>query len=103
MNARSENVMLAAALSYIERGWPVFPLWNVLRQPDGTYICACPKGAVCADAGKHPFPAYAPNGLHDATLDRADVERIWGNRPELNIGIPTGRATRTRKTASLEL
>ena len=74
---------LKVALSYAERGWLVFPLWEPLS--DGT--CSCDK-PDCEDAGKHP---RTPNGFKDATTDEETIRGWWGKWPDANIGIRTGR------------
>jgi putative DNA primase/helicase len=65
--------------------WRVFPLWWT----DGG-ACACPKGAACPDAGKHPIPSCAPHGFKDATSDPAVVREWWQRYPRANIGVATG-------------
>lgn len=56
----------AAALQYVSRGWPVFPL-----KP------------------REKVPATR-NGFKDATTDPDAVTRWWTTNPEYNIGLPTG-------------
>jgi len=78
--------LLAAALDYAARGWPVIPLW----WPENGR-CACPS-AECTSPGKHPLSPLVPHGLNDATLD-ADILRQWWQRyPLANIGLRTGVA-----------
>jgi hypothetical protein len=74
----------SVALDYAHRGWPVLPLW---WPTDGR--CACPRGAGCTSAAKHPLSEH---GLDDATTD-VDVIVGWGRRwPHANVGIRTGVA-----------
>jgi bifunctional DNA primase/polymerase-like protein/primase-like protein len=54
----------SAALSYVARGWYVFPLH-----------------------GKVPLTS---NGLKDASTDESRVRDWWGHRPDANVGIRTG-------------
>ncbi len=61
------NSFMLAALSYIERGWHVFPL--------------IPKS-------KKPLTA---NGFKDASNDPDQVKRWWTENTEANIGIATGK------------
>lgn len=65
------TALLDAALTYVSKGWPVFPL-----EP----------------GGKRPLGRLAPNGLHNATTDRECIERWWKTAPDANIGIRTGIA-----------
>lgn len=60
------TTMLAAALEYAGKGWPVFPLKPRDKTP-GT---------------KH--------GLKDATTDEATIRKWWQNEPAANIGFATG-------------
>jgi len=67
--AEKENPLLAAALSYAARGWPVFPL-----EP----------------AGKVPDGRLAPHGLRDATCDTQRIRGWWRASPAANVGLRTG-------------
>jgi hypothetical protein len=80
--AESSPSMLPAALWYVRRGMAVFPLW----WPVG-HECACPAGADCPSAAKHPLTV---RGLHDASQDEAQVRSWWARWPYANIGLPTG-------------
>lgn len=63
------NVMLAAALAYVGRGWPVM--------------------AIEAN-GKRPLGACVPNGCYSATLE-IEHARAWLRRfPDMNLGAATG-------------
>jgi len=61
--------MLDYALAYARQGYRVFPL-----VPDG----------------KTPLTTH---GFHDATTDEAQIESWWGQQPDANIGIATGRVS----------
>jgi Bifunctional DNA primase/polymerase, N-terminal len=61
--------MLEAALTYAERGWPVFPLGVGSKVP-------MIKGG---------------RGYLDATIDPAAIRRWWNRWPEANIGVATGQ------------
>lgn len=62
----SENKMLQAALSYIARGWAVFPLYPKDKKP------------------------ITKNGFKNASTDPEQVRSWWTNTPNANIGIATG-------------
>ena len=64
-----KNAMVEAALRYAERGWPVFP---------------------CEPGGKRPITR---RGLHDATTDRDEIERLWRADRHANVGIRTGHVS----------
>jgi len=78
--------LLHAALRYAERGWAVFPVFEVLED----LSCACGK-PDCSNQGKHP---RTPHGLKDASTDPEVVRHWWGKRwPGANIAIRTGAAS----------
>lgn len=73
---------LEAALSYAQRGWCVFPVYEMTG--DG---CACSR-AVCDRPGKHPRLRAWPKA---ATTDRATIVGWWTRWPDANVAIATGR------------
>jgi len=80
-----ESALLVAALSYSERGWPVFPCWWVR----GRGLCACGR-QECSHPGKHPLGLAAPGGCTNATTDGKRVESWWTSWPLANVAIATG-------------
>jgi Bifunctional DNA primase/polymerase, N-terminal/Primase C terminal 1 (PriCT-1) len=82
------SALFDAALAYAQRGLPVFPLWPVVRDARGYFICGCSK-LECPNPGKHPLPRLAPNGLKDASTDPAKVKHWWFVWPSANVGIAT--------------
>ena len=77
--------LLAAALAYAARGWPVLPLWW-----PASGGCACGKADYGTPA-KHPLGKVVPNGVTDATTDAATIRRWWAQFPMANVGIATGQ------------
>jgi hypothetical protein len=75
--------LLAAALDYARRGWPVFPCHTPT-------VSGCSCGAPdCGDhTGKHPRTRH---GFKDATTDPVQVRRWWAQWPDANLAIATGR------------
>jgi hypothetical protein len=63
------NDLLAAALDFAGRGWPVLPV-----EP----------------RGKRPLGRLVPHGLHDASIDEATIERWWKAEAAANVAIATG-------------
>jgi hypothetical protein len=89
-----------AALGYASRGIPVLPLHYSLPhrrgvQPvtdDGQLAhtavgtgCSC-RDPGCGQIGKHPLGSLVPNGVKDATTNRARVLAWWTQQPQANIG-----------------
>ena len=70
-----------------DAGFRIFPVWGVRK--NGTCECNRPN---CPSPGKHPISRIdmAPNGVKDATSDRAVVERWWKTIPTANIGWAMG-------------
>jgi hypothetical protein len=63
------NELSEAALDYVHRGFPVFPV---------------------KPGGKRPLGRLVPNGFKDATLDEEQVRRWWTEEPTANVGLVTG-------------
>jgi hypothetical protein len=83
-----EHQTLHAAWSTSEAGWQLYPVYAV--DDEGT--CACPKGPVCPDPGKHPT---TPHGFNDASSDAERITEIFSRWPGGNVGLKTGRASGT--------
>lgn len=66
------TALMAAALDYAERGWPVFPCRPPVTGDDKT--------------GKDPLTKH---GFKDATTDPARITGWWTRWPDANIGLPT--------------
>jgi putative DNA primase/helicase len=90
--SEGESEMMDAAVHYVRYGIPIFPVWNPTGDR-GDSGCACPQGPFCRNAGKHPIGFLVPHGLRDATTDPDQVRDWWGQYPEANIGMPTGKWT----------
>lgn len=78
------NDLADSALSYAAPGWPVFPLFGIVR-----HRCLCGR-ADCTRPGKHPLVAH---GLRKASTDPDRVRSWWASWPLANIGIATGEAS----------
>lgn len=63
------NALAQAALSYVEKGLPIFP---------------------CNAQNKRPL---TENGFHDASADAETVRQWWERWPNAMIGMPTGEQT----------
>lgn len=72
---------LEAALSYVARGWAVFPVYH----PSDTRDTSPP-----GKRGKIPIGFLVPHGLKDATTDPRVVRDWWNRVPDANIGISCG-------------
>ena len=76
------DALQAAALSYADRGWLVFPAHSIAA--DGGCTCGDSK---CKHPAKHP---RTKNGLLDATRDKHQILAWWGKWPDANVAIRTG-------------
>ncbi len=76
-----DGEMLEWAMSYVERGWEVFPCFAIR---DGACSCGDPK---CRNPGKHPIPR---KGFLAASNDPDMLRRWWRDHPDANIGLPCG-------------
>ena len=79
--------MMAAALDYAARGFPVIPL----HHPVGSG-CSCGDPECESSRGKHPQIATGKDH-RNATTDEQQIRQLWGQSPSANIGIPTGKRT----------
>jgi hypothetical protein len=93
-----------AALGYASRGIPVLPLHYPLPHRDLQALsgsrqrprpAAAGSGCSCADlgcaqVGKHPLGALVPQGVKEATCNRARILAWWTRHPQANIGLATG-------------
>jgi hypothetical protein len=84
MNDTTEILPLPNALAFAARGYPVLPLFGIV---DGK--CGCGNPSCGRSAGKHPHGRFAPNGLKNATTDRAVIKRWFADVPTINYGICT--------------
>lgn len=72
--------MLDLALSYNERGWPLFP-------------CRAKETADPHTGEIHGTKTpYTSNGLKGATKRERIIREWWSRTPDAMIGVPTGRA-----------
>lgn len=83
-----DKQVLGAALTYVHKGLPVFPVHYPTEKG-----CSCKK-RKCDDRGKHPaVPNEAKGGLHHATLEEKQV-RAWfgegGPRRGYNVAAVCG-------------
>jgi hypothetical protein len=81
---------LAAALSFIRRGWPVLILHHMTGAGTELAACSCGDGSPShleSSAGKHPV---AGNWRQAAITDEAIITSVLAGRPETNLGILTG-------------
>jgi hypothetical protein len=62
-----DESLLAAALEYVERGWPVFPL--------------SPRSKI---------PLAGSHGCLDASTDPERIKSWWDRTPDANVGLATG-------------
>ena len=76
-----------AALAYADRGWRVFPVFEMLE--DGTCACGNPE---CPEErwGKHP---RISEWQRNATTDHEQIREWWSRWPDANIGCLTGKAS----------
>lgn len=79
------SVNCQAALAYVEIGWLLIPLYEILA--DGTCACGDPE---CDPKywGKHPRISSWPL---NASADPKQVIKWWTRWPNANIGVVTGK------------
>lgn len=76
---------LDSALTYVKRGWPVFPVFEPTE--NGECVCGNPE---CSSPAKHPRTKH---GVLDASADEIKVRYWWEQWPKANIGLVTGAAS----------
>jgi len=82
------SALLDAALGYAARGIPVYPVhWPRPTQGGTSMACSCSRGAACDRPAKHPLVRH---GIHDASIDPAQLEDWWQRWPHANLGLATG-------------
>lgn len=69
----------------LARDFRVFPLTGITSQG----VCACPSGADCDKAGKHP-PRGVMGGGANGSQDPARVLAMFDRHPGANVAIATG-------------
>lgn len=86
MKTATDTQILGAVLDYVQRGWPVFPVYP----PSTVNRCHCPKRMKCSSPGKHPLAAAVPQGLKNATTDEKQAREWWREWPNANVAIVCG-------------
>ena len=82
------NALLDAALGYAARGIPVYPVhWPRPTQGGTSLACSCSRSAACDRPAKHPLVRH---GIHDASIDPAQLQDWWQRWPRANLGLATG-------------
>src|ERR1700680_4749055 len=90
MTERDEHAVMRAALTYVEMGFAVLPIYGVGRDLYGVksegFLCWCMQN--CHSPGKHPMWG---NGVKDASTDEDWVGRYFRRHPEANIAVACGK------------
>lgn len=76
----TKNHMLAAALEWAARGWPVFPCSTATKQP-----------LVKGERDGHGKPIPSTGGVNRATTDPVVINGWWTQWPDAMIGAAMGR------------
>jgi hypothetical protein len=84
---RRAGALRSAALWYASQGIAVFPLLPRDKRP--LFGRAHRKGEPGYDTC-HGECGRDGHGLYDATLDPVRIDRWWQQRPDANVGAPTG-------------
>ncbi len=82
-----QNLPRVKALAFAARGYPILPLYGVVRHHDKLW-CGC-GDAMCASPGKHPHSRLARHGKDSATTDPEIIEEWFAEHPDLNYGVCT--------------
>jgi hypothetical protein len=82
------SALLDAALGYAARDIPVYPVhWPRPIPGEVSLGCSCRRGAACDRPAKHPLVRH---GIHDASMDPAQLQDWWQRWPQANVGLATG-------------
>jgi Bifunctional DNA primase/polymerase, N-terminal len=82
------SALVQAALAYAGRGIPVYPVhWPRPGWGEASLACSCSRGAACNRPAKHPLVRH---GIHDASIDPAQLKDWWQRWPQANLGLATG-------------
>jgi hypothetical protein len=82
------SALLDAALGYAARDIPVYPVhWPRPIPGEVSPGCSCRRGAACDRPAKHPLVRH---GIHDASMDPAQLQDWWQRWPQANVGLATG-------------
>jgi hypothetical protein len=82
------SALLDAALGYAAQGIPVYPVhWPRPIPGEVNLACSCRRGAACDRSAKHPLVRH---GIHDASIDPAQLQDWWQRWPLANVGLATG-------------
>jgi putative DNA primase/helicase len=82
------SALLAAALSYGARGWPVFPCNPKNKQP-----------LLAGDRDAAGNPIKGTGGVKKATTDPEQIHAWWKRWPNALVGLATGHPTKGTETA----
>lgn len=83
------QITLDELLFYASKGYPVFPVFEMINGPDGRPVCSCPLGHKCKSPGKHP---RTRNGFNDASTNPETIRRWFEKHPGCNWARVTGIA-----------
>lgn len=84
-NSAANVAMLDAALAYLARGLPIFPVCGVTQH---THRDAAGTAVACTSRGKVPLVPWKT--VQQRLPTEAEVRRWWRSRPDANIGLATG-------------
>jgi len=78
------------ALAFAADGYAVFPVWGVVENDTGAWVCACGR-PDCRSPGKHPIGRLVGNGVLDATTDPGIIAAWAADSPKANWAVSTDK------------